>query len=449
VTEQAVPALDAEGTRLKVAVPEQRQDRQGDMSDEERTRRALRSFVRDMYADVGMWLESCVHCGQCAEACHFYVQTGDPRYTPIYKLELFRKTYRREIGPFRWVYRALGKAADVGDLDEWQDLIYDSCTVCGRCSMICPMGIDIASMVSVARHGMAAAGLVPHELWGATQRAEATGSPLGATAEVFEERIEWMSDEHEVEIPLDKEKADVLVAISSVEIMKYPKAMADMAKVLNHLGVSWTFRSDGYEATNFGLFSGALDLQRQFSMKLVDTAIAIGAKTLILPECGHAYTALRWQGANFYGKPLPFEVMHMVEFLARALREDRLKLKPLGKSVTFHDPCQVVRRGGAIEEPREVLKALGADLQEMAEHGEVNWCCGGGGGVISMHRPDPIRYRAFKIKMEQVERSGAEMLVTTCANCRLTFDDGQAHYHWDKTAHSLLELVADNIAEAP
>ena len=139
----------------------------------------------------------------------------------------------------------------------------------------------------------------------------------------------------------------------------------------------------------------------------------------------------------------------MAEFLARAIREGKLKLKPMATSITFHDPCQVVRRGGAIEDPREVIAALGADLREMTDHGEFNWCCGGGGGVISMHRPDPIRYRAFKIKMEQVETSGAEMFVTTCANCRLTFDDGQAHFHWDKTAHSLLELVADNLAEAP
>ena len=141
---------------------------------------------------------------------------------------------------------------------------------------------------------------------------------------------------------MDKEKADVLVTISSIEIMKYPNAMAATAKILNHMGVDWTYRTDGYEATNFGLFSGHLHLQREFSRMLIDTAIKIGAKTLILPECGHAYGALRWSGANMYGKPLPFEVLHISEYLARAIREGRLKLKPMGTSVTFHDPCQVV-----------------------------------------------------------------------------------------------------------
>jgi Fe-S oxidoreductase len=229
--------------------------------------------------------------------------------------------------------------------------------------------------------------------------------------------------------------------------MKYPNAMAATAKILNHMGVNWTYRTDGYDATNFGLFSGHLHLQREFSRKLIDTAVKIGAKTLILPECGHAYGALRWQGANMYGKPLPFEVLHISEFLARAIREGRLKLNPIGKSATFHDPCQVSRRGGAIAEPREVLRALGVELREMTPTRELNWCCGGGGGVVSIHRADPLRYRVFKLKMEQVENSEADLFVTSCSNCRLTLDDGQAHFHWDRTVHSLLEMVADQLIE--
>ena len=78
----------------------------------------------------------------------------------------------------------------------------------------------------------------------------------------------------------------------------------------------------------------------------------------------------------------------------------------------------------------------------------MNWCCGGGGGVVTIHRADAVRYKAFQIKMKQVDDTGAEMLVSSCSNCRLTFDDSQAHFHWDKKLHSLLELVADNLIEA-
>lgn len=440
--------LDLDSPRFSIKKPEPRSDRQGELSGAERVDRAMQSFMKDFSATTATYMESCIHCGHCADACHFYKVTGDPKYTPIWKLEPLKQAYKREAGPFAFAYRAfnLKPKVTLEELEEWQHLLYDACTMCGRCTMICPMGIDIATLISQARHGMFNAGLVPHELWAVAERAEREGSPLGATPKVLKDRLEWLADDYEVEIPLDKSRADVVCTLSSIEIMKFPESIVALAKILNHLGTDWTLRSDGYEATNFGLLSGNAAWQKDMSMKLINAAIATGAKTLILPECGHAYGALRWQGANIYGKPLPFSVMHISEFLADQVNSGKLKLKKLDKSVTFHDPCQVSRRGGATQAPRDVLNAMGVNLREMRDSGATGWCCGGGGGVVTIHRADELRYAAFDIKMRQINATGAELPITSCSNCRQTFDDGQAHYQWDKTMGSLLELVADNIA---
>jgi Fe-S oxidoreductase len=416
-----------------VPKPAVRFDKQGELPDAERVARAMQAFARDTTRTSATYLESCIRCGHCAEACHFYVTSHDPQYTPIWKLRPFQKFYK-------------GKKITGEELRDWQELLYDSCTMCGRCTLACPMGIDIAGLVAQARHAMFAAGLVPHELHAVAERAEREGSPLGATPKVLKERIEWLADEHGVDIALDRPQADVLVTLSSIEIMKYPAALVALAKILNRLGASWTIRSDGYEATNFGLFSGNLDWQRDMSLRMIDAAIACKANTLVLPECGHAYGAMRWQGANMYGKALPFRVLHISELLAEAVREGRLPLKPLEGSITFHDPCQVSRRGGATSAPREVLAALQADLKEMPPTGDANWCCGGGGGVVTLHRADEHRHRAFGIKMAQVEATGAERMATSCSNCRLTFDDGRVHFHWDRKMESLLELVAEQLS---
>ena len=139
----------------------------------------MRSFVREFGRTTALHLESCVHCGLCAEACHFHVTTGDAKYTPIRKLELLRRAYWREAGPFAPLVRALGlvKKPGITDLQAWQELLYDSCTMCGRCTTVCPMGIDIAELVRATRHGMFEAGLVPERLalmdrtarqWGST-----------------------------------------------------------------------------------------------------------------------------------------------------------------------------------------------------------------------------------------------------------------------------------------
>lgn len=439
--------LDLESPRFSIQRPEQRSDKQGDLGDEERVALAMRAFAKDFNSANAAYMETCVHCGHCAEACHFYQVTGDPKYTPIWKLEPFKQAYKREAGPFSAVYKALNLKPQVtlAQLEEWQHLLYDACTMCGRCTQACPMGIDIATLVSQARHGLFAAGLVPHELWAVAERAEREGSPLGATPKVLKDRIEWLADEHEVDIALDREQADVVCTLSSIEIMKYPQSIVATARIMNHLGLSWTFRSDGYEATNFGLLSGNQAWQKDMSSRLIEAAIRAGAKTLVLPECGHAYGALRWQGANVYGKPLPFEVKHISEFLADQVSAGNLRLKPLQKSVTFHDPCQVSRRGGATAAPRVVLDALGVELRETRDSGDLGYCCGGGGGVVTIHRADDLRYAAFDIKIRQINATGAEMPVTSCSNCRQTFDDGGAHYQWEKKMASLLELVAEQL----
>jgi Fe-S oxidoreductase len=441
--------LDLESPRLSVAKPIARYDKQGDRPDVERLAAAMSSFTKDFGRAAALYMESCIHCGNCAEACHFYLSTQDPKYTPIWKLEPFKQAYKREAGPFAWLYRALNlkHEVSVAELEEWQELIYDSCTLCGRCTMVCPMGIDIASLVGLARHAMFQAGLVPHELWAVAERAAREGSPLGATPKVLKERLEWLADDYDVDIRVDQPEADVLVTFSSIEIMKYPESLVATAKVLNHTGYSWTVSTQGYEATNFGMLSGNLDWQRQITGKLIDAAIACKAKVVILPECGHAYTALRWQGAGVLGRPLPFRVVHISEFLAESIMNGRLHVSKVGKSVAFHDPCQVSRRGGATAAPRVVLAALGVELRETADHGDLNFCCGGGGGVVANHRADELRYKAFEIKMEQIDTTGAELPITSCANCRQTFDDGREHFHWNKEMGSLLELVADHLTE--
>ena len=417
-------------------------DKQGDVPEGQRVTRAMQGFAQDFGRTAAIYLESCIHCGMCAEACHFYEVTHDPKYTPVWKLEPFKQAYKREQGPFAIFYRTLNLKRPVteAELADWQHLLYDSCTVCGRCSLMCPMGIDIAGLISEARHGMARAGLAPRELREAADRAAAPND--------FTDRLGRLAAESGVEVPVDRAKADILYAFSATEIEQYPKVIVATARIMKRVGADWTLRSSGYRADNYGLYSGDEQRQKEASMKLIDAAVACGAKTLVLPECGHAYGALRWMGADMYGKPLPFRVLHISEFLAENVRSGKLKLKPLGKSVTFHDPCQVSRRGGATEAPREVLAALGTDLREMYPTKGTNWCCGGGGGVVDIPRADALRHKVFHLKMNQIDESGAELPVTSCSDCRKTFDDGQARFKWDKNMNSLVELVADNLIEA-
>ncbi|MCB9993369.1 MAG: (Fe-S)-binding protein [Hyphomicrobiaceae bacterium] len=404
---------------------------------------ATRAFLARTEEHLVSYLEACVHCGLCADACHFHEASGDPRHTPAYKLFPMAKAYRGQKFP----YNLIAPKITEKDLKEWEELLFDTCTMCGRCTTVCPMGIDIASIVGQARQAFVAAGLGPEDLMQAAQNSKDHGSALNVTPERFADRLEWLEDENEVPIPVDKPKADILLTISSIETMKYPDSIVAMAKILNHAGVSWTTSTKGYEATNFGYLAGRGDIAKIMVNRIVEAAEACGAKTVVIPECGHAYGVLRWGAANMIGRALPFEVLHISEFMAKLKREGKLKLTPVKESITYHDPCQISRRGGATEDARYLLDGFAEDFREMTPTGNLNWCCGGGGGVQAIGRTAELRHKVFKIKIDQVEKTGASTLVSSCSNCRLTMDESKEALHWGGGLGSLVELIADHLVE--
>jgi len=423
-------------------------DRQGNLDDPTRVERAMRSFATDYGAMTALRLESCIHCGICADACHFYIATENPQYTPIWKVEPFKQAYKREAGPFAPLFKLLGlkSAVSAEELADWQHLLYDSCNMCGRCSLICPMGIDVAALIEQARAAMFEAGLAPKELYEKARQQRETGQPE-RSAEPYRDKLADIGRKHKVEIPLDKTGVEVMLCVPRTDIEHYPQAVAALARVIQHVGVSCTFRSDGLVAENYGYFAGGKEWQRQISLRLIEQAVACQAKVLIVPECGHAYTALRWEAAELYGKPLPFRVLHVTEYLAEQLTAGKLKLRQAGgQAFAFHDPCQLVRKGGVTEAPRQLMQAMGLDLHEMENRKGFSFCCGGGGGVLDIQRAAPLRYRAMESKLREIDNTGAGTLLTSCSDCRRTFDDAKAHFGWDKSPHSLLELVADNLA---
>jgi Fe-S oxidoreductase len=418
-----------------------------DVPEAERVARAKRVFIEKTDAAVALDLESCLHCGMCAEACHFYEGTGDGRLAPIHKLKLLRKVYRRELGPFRLVHRLLSRDLTLAELEEWQPLVFDACTECGRCDMICPLGLHLSKGVHITRQALAAAGLAPAELRAVDAEQKNTGAIFGAGVEVLRNALESLRAQG-IPAPLDKPGAQYLLLTTAPELLVYGRSLAATARIMNHLGVDWTFSSRGFEAANFGALSGDETAQRQATQRIVDAARACGAKFVIVPECGHAYPALRWEGANQLGEPLPFEVLAISELIGRELESGRLRLKQTaaGKTVTFHDPCKLGRQGGVFDEPRKALAALGIELRETESKAKTNYCCGGGAGVFLLERAAPLRAAAFRIKRDQFDATGAQSVVTSCSSCRMSFAVGAQQNNWNVPVESLVELVAENLA---
>ncbi|MGA7178418.1 MAG: (Fe-S)-binding protein [Thiobacillaceae bacterium] len=401
-------------------------------------------------APIASFFSSCVHCGMCAEACLFYTETGDPEYTPIHKLEPLRRVWSQEYTLLGRLAKMTGLSKPVTDdeLEEWKALVYNSCTLCGRCSLVCPVGNDIVYMVRKFREGMAVSGHAPDGLVGASKRSVEIGSPMGVRLPAVKAQMKHVQEETGIEIPLDAEGAEYMVLMSSMEIINFPEYLGSVARIMKQAGKGWTLCSEAFEATNSGIQIGVSDIARVIVQRVVDGAEKLKVKTVISPECGHAYTALRWEGPNLIGRPYTFNVQHILEVLDDFRSQGLLKTSGFEETrLTFHDPCQLVRRGGVLEQPRNLLKMVTKNYVETNDHGKMNWCCGGGGGVSAIDEAEQLRFAAFKIKKSQLEETGAKTLVTACANCRIVLEEGLEHFQMDIPVVGLTEMIADHLAE--
>ncbi len=409
------------------------------------------SILKEMIdAPIASYFSSCVHCGLCAEACLFYTETGDPKYTPIHKLEPLRRVYKQEYTLLGRLAKLLGLSKPVTneELEEWKPLVYDSCTLCGRCSLVCPVGNDIVYMVRKLREGMAVSGHAPDGLVDASRRAVEIGSPMGVKLPAVKAQMKHVQQDTGIEIPLDRVGAEYMVLMSSMEIINFPEYLAAIARIMKQAGKTWTLCSEAFEATNSGIQIGVSDIAAVLVQRIVDGAEKLRVKTVISPECGHAYTALRWEGPNLVGRAYSFEVLHILEVLDGFRNQGLLKTSGFeDEKLTFHDPCQLVRRGGVLEQPRRLLNMVAKNFVEMSDPGKMNWCCGGGGGVSAIEEAEELRFTAFKIKKAQLEETGAKTLVTACANCRIVLEEGLEHYKMDIPVVGLTETIAKHLVE--
>ena len=399
-------------------------------------------------------LEVCVRCGVCAESCHYYVSNPAPEHIPAYRAEQVRKLYRSLFDP---VGKRLGRWAGAAPLD--QELVerlleaaFGSCTLCGRCAMTCPMSVDTRQILRTGRALLTAMDMTPEGLRATVEVHRETGNNMGVSEEDYVDTLKWMEEELQAEvedssaqIPINKQGARVVYTFNPREVKYFPYLIQAAAKIFNAAGEDWTVSTESWDATNYALFSGDDATAADLAGRLERAATNLGVKRLVMAECGHGFRSQRWEGENWVGHSYPFEVVSFVEVMAEYLRDGRIKLDPTrnDKRVTYHDPCNQVRSGGIVAEPRAILKQTVMDFVEMTPHGVDNFCCGGGGGMLAMSEFAKERMAASKVKADQIKATGAQIVATTCHNCLDQLGEINKHYKLGVKAQNLSELVAN------
>lgn len=406
---------------------------------------ALKTLEAQLNQPLETALEACARCGLCAEACHYYRAEQKVEHIPAYRAERLRDVYRYEHDFLSRVFPSWtgAKKLDEPTLANLTEMAFSQCTLCRRCTVNCPLGVDTPLMMRAIRAMAAATGKAPEILVMLAEAAIEKGKDPSFYKEMFLDQIKDMeaqlrdiTGDPNASIPVEKQGAKILyVPLAGAHTILPP------AIVFNSAREDWTLSI--FEAANYGVFLADVGRAKQVARRIVDEANRLGVKEIVIAECGHAYASYRWDVPNWFAGEFDFKVRSLIDLLAEYIQQGKIKVDPtaIPEAVTYHDSCNLARNGGLIEEPRYVLGKISADFREMTPNKAEAICCGGGGGLVALAEYAGRRIAAGKPKAEQIKQSGARLVVAACENCRLQIGDLNEHYNLNVKITALTDLV--------
>lgn len=416
---------------------------------DEKTRdELLKLFQSKLNQAMTFYLETCSRCGICTKACHVHESMPHVKYIAAYRAEIVRRIYKKYFKGQGRLWPSLGEGKELSEmaLEELYEAAY-SCTGCRRCMVYCPHGIDTQMIMSIAKLLLVGAKAEPNIL---TLLAD-TSIEKGKSFDLFKEGFlagiknleaevvkKWKMEAGETAIPIDVEGAHLLyVALAGAH------SIIPAAAIFNAAGENWTLSF--FEAVNFGAFVGDPTRTKLIMDRIISEAKRLKVKEVCICECGTAFRVMK----QMSGKQ-PFKVSSITDVQARYLKEGRIKLDNsiFKEPITYHDPCQIARNAGVIDEPRYILKHLTNDYREMSPDPKYNWCCGGGGGLVALGDETlDFRMKSARVKADQVKETGAKILATACENCHTQLSDLSDHYKLGMEVKFLSSMIADAMVQ--
>jgi heterodisulfide reductase subunit D len=362
-------------------------------------------------------LFSCMQCGTCSSSCPTAYAMD---YTP------------RQL----WQMMRLGMEEEV-----LNSQTFWLCTACKSCQVRCPRGISLTdTMLALKEYATREEVGVPR---GMQMLGETVTTTYNISGDDNAQRQIW--SENLAHTPLGvrprRRRAEVIYFIGCVSSF-YPRVYSipqALVRVLERAEVEFTTMGEDEWCCGYPLYvAGMRDRMTELARHNVRQVRRIGAQRVIFscPSCYYAWAHLYPDVTDISG----IRLQHAAEFLVDLLTDDRIALGPVEEVVTYHDPCDLGRKSGVYDAPREVLAHIPElELREMAASGENALCCGGGGDV---EVSDPaVSTGVAGRRLAQVQATGARYVVSACQQCKRTLQEGARRNKMRVRAIDIAELL--------
>lgn len=346
---------------------------------------------------------TCVECGRCQDNCPA-AATGkvlNPKLIVLQTQEAVLAGHRDR--PLAAVY---------SEEALWQ------CTTCGACEHQCPVGIEHLPLLIGARRGLVSNGDAPAYLAGTYNNLERRQNIWGLTYDRRDTFIQSAGLEY-----FDPTRHDVLIWLGCAGSFDadFQKSLRSLFGILRARNVTFGVLSKERCTGDTAKRTGNEFLFQELATSNIEALAAARPKTIVT-SCPHC---LKTIGEDYRRFGFGSRVIHSAAFVAELTRD--VPTKPGdGTSVTYHDPCYLGRYAGVVDEPRALLDKCGADVIEPERTRDNPFCCGAGGGLLFADTEEQPGSRIADIRFDQLEKTGAPTVVTSCPFCTIMLKGAQA-----------------------
>lgn len=364
-------------------------------------------------------IDYCMECGVCTGSCPI------SRVLPTFS-------------PRQMIKRAL--------MDRDETLLQSrelwACLTCARCSTRCPVQIDFPDLARGYREIARAEGYSPQLSHHGTLQAIATLQ----TRPIKQQRTGWAKDVGQFQSTGDYFYFVGCAPYFDAALKHGPSALEtsrSVLRLLNRMGIEPVMSDEERCCGHDALWSGDEATFRRLASLNLEMIAGSGARTVIF-SCPEGYTTFKMEMPRYFGE-LPFEVLHISEFLARELPGSGVSFKAAenGNSiVTYHDPCRLGRRAGIYEPPRDILKMIpGVNLEEMGLNRENAACCGTSAWIECSSCSKTIQVE----RLREAMGTGASTLITACPKCRIHLSCAEQNTDITLNIADLYAFLVDHI----
>ena len=358
---------------------------------------------------------ACIQCSRCQDACPAY-ETGKELSPSALEIN---KRYFLNNHLDEFIDGSIPDAA-ITDLMLTDEAAW-SCTTCGYCVEVCPVGNEPMLDILRARQNLVMMeSKFPQEAMETFDKIENYGNPWGLSPQ---EREVWMEGK---DVPLMREKKEAEVLYWAGCAGAYDSRGKEISQAVVDVfkEAKVDFASLGNEETCTGDSARRIGNEYLFQTMAEKNLETFGKYKFkkIVTQCPHCFTTLK----NDYSElGADLEVLHHSQYIGQLVSDGKIAPKAwLDEDVTYHDACYLGRHNDEYDAPRDVIQSIMKDgnLKEMEQSREESFCCGAGGGNMwyEIKTGERINHNRFK----QAAETGATTVATACNFCNIMMEDG-------------------------